>query len=602
MNLLKNFSISALLMGLSACGGDSSAPVAATGEAKALGDTVAVAPASTPTPSYSGMTLGAATHFQQGWNIAVLQYAKAVGAGDVRDEISWSDVEQTAGTYTFSSPRTAYIDSVASSGVKTTLLLQGGNRNYDGGDTPYTDAGRAAFGRFAVAVLDRFPSVKTIEIGNEFNGNDFVSGPVKNAGYGDRQNYYALMLKAVHDAVKAKHPDVKILGGAAHSIPVGYYKVLFDKGALDNMDGIVIHPYTTEPEQFARQIQVLKTAMGSKPLPIYATEYAREIDSAPDTASYLVKMTAAMAAAGVAGADWYALTQEGPANAIWYKKVALTTFSGALTQPGQAYKLMATQVLNQGPAKQVAIDDFTYGYTFGDKVMVLWGAPRTLNFSGSAKYYNGQGEAIAKPDAISQDNPVVIVSDTPITYGGNLTLGSTGLVADSYDQFDYLNTPVTSGAYQGRWAYYDYSVQRLVLEPMSGFGGGEVSWASWTPFITDYWRRPFFIQANSMAPVDFGNASSPNVYKAVLRYTAARSQSLTIKGAWDVQAESADGVDVTVQLNGKSILTTVFKGHYDMNIPGVTVNPGDRIDFVLGPNATVAGGDVTTYRIKIYGS
>lgn len=597
----KTLSVAALLLGLSGCGGgEASAPIASTGSVTASGSAVVVTPAAAP--NFTAMTLGAATHFQQGWNISALQSAKDVGAGDIRDEISWDDVEQTPGNYAFTSSRSNYIDTVATSGLKTTLLLTGGNRNYDGGNTPYTDAGRAAFAKFAVAVLDRFPSVKTIEIGNEYNGDSFVNGPVKNAGYGDRQNYYALMLKAVHDAVKAKHADVKILGGAAHSIPVGYYKVLFDKGALDNMDGIVIHPYTTEPEQFARQIQVLKTAMGSKQLPIYATEYAREIDSETDTADYLVKMTAAMAASGVTGADWYALRQEGPANAIWYKKVALTTFAGVLTQPGQAFKLMTSQVLNQGAARQVAIDDFTYGYSFGDKVMVLWGAPRTLSFSGSAKFYNARGEAIAKPDRISQDSPIVIVSDTAITYGGNLTLGASGLVADSYDQFDYQNTPATSGAYQGRWAYYDYSVQRSLLEPMSNMDGGEVSWTVWTPYIGSNWRRPFFIHATSMAPVDFGNASTPNVYKAALRFTAARAQTLTIKGTWDVQASSVDGVDVTVQLNGRNVLTTVFKGHYDMNIPGVSVNPGDRIDFILGPNATVAGGDITSYRIKIYGS
>lgn len=598
---LKTLWAGLLLLALSGCGGDdASAPISATSSVTTSSSAPVVAAAAAPT--FTSMTLGAATHFQQGWDISALQSAKDVGASDIRDEISWDEVEQTPGSYAFTSSRSNYIDTVATSGVKTTLLLTGGNRNYDGGNTPYTDAGRAAFSKFAVAVLDRFPTVKTIEIGNEYNGDSFVNGPVKNAGYGDRQNYYALMLKAVYDAVKAKHPDVKILGGAAHSIPVGYYQVLFDKGALDNMDGIVIHPYTTEPEQFARQIQVLKTAMGSKQLPIYATEYAREIDSETDTADYLVKMTVAMAASGVTGADWYALRQEGPANAIWYKKVALTTFAGALTQPGQAFKMMTNQVLSQGAAKQVAIDDFTYGYSFGDKVMVLWGAPRTLSFSGSAKFYNAHGELIAKPDQVSQDSPVVIVSDAAITYGGNLTLGTTRLVADSYDQFDYQNAPLTSGAYQGRWAYYDFAVQSSVLEPMSALGGGEVSWTVWTPYIGSNWRRPFFIQANNLAPVDFGNASTPNVYKAALRYTAAKAQTLTIKGAWDVQASSVDGVDVTVQVNGKSVLTTVFKGHYDMNIPGVNVDQGDRIDFILGPNMTVTGGDITAYRIKIYGA
>jgi hypothetical protein len=61
-----------------------------------------------------------------------------------------------------------------------------------------------------------------------------------------------------------------------------------------------------------------------------------------------------------------------------------------------------------------------------------------------------------------------------------------------------------------------------------------------------------------------------------------------------------DGVDLTVQVNGHSILSTSFNGHYDMKLTNVVLQKGDVVDVIVGTNATVAGGDGTTYRVQIY--
>ena len=598
--------ITALALIVSACGsgGGGSTTGGDVTSASPLG-TAQPAPTPTqtsvPTTITPALTLGAATHFAQGWPLSALQAAKTIGAASVRDGVSWSDIELTPGNYNFTSPYVSFVDGVVQSGVPITLVLQGGNPNYDNGYTPYTDAGRAAFARFAVATLDRFPSVKAIEIGNEFNSQDFVTGPVKDAAYGDRQVYYAKMLKSVYDAVKAKHPNVMVLGGAAHSIPVGYYKVLFEQGALDTMDGIVIHPYTTEPEQLGRQLDVLRAAMGAKQRPIYATEFSIQVDSQKATADYLTKMVSVMAAANVAGADWYALRQQGPANALWFKQVGLSTFSGELTLPGRAFQMMTQKVLNQGAAKRFAIDDFTYAYTFGANTMVIWGEPRSFSFNGSARFYDSTGQEIAKPDRIAADSPITIVSQSPITLGGNLVLSDSGLVADSFDQFDYTNQTIRTGDYAGRWSYYDYSIQRQVLEPLSGLGGGEVIWTSWFPFISDLWRRPLFVLPGSLQVADFSNATTPDAYKVVLRYTSEKDQAVAIKASWTIAAQSADGMDVLVRVNGQTVATAVGKGTLTTNLSGVALRRGDKVDFVVGQNATI-NGDGMDYRIKIYRS
>ena len=175
----------------------------------------------------------------------------------------------------------------------------------DGGQTPYTDAGRAAFADYVAAVLERFPSIGTIEIGNEFNGNNFVSGPVKNAGYDLRDDYYVKLLAAVHQKISVDFPNVKILGGATHSVPVGgYLRSTFDLGAL-NYSTDRCAPYKSDPENIGDHLGLLKMAMGSARQPIYVTEFGDNFQSLQEAPSYLVRMVSAMAGAGVHTATWY---------------------------------------------------------------------------------------------------------------------------------------------------------------------------------------------------------------------------------------------------------------------------------------------------------
>ncbi len=604
MRRFQNAWMMSILLLLGACGGGGGSEDVST-----VTTPVAVAtPTPTPTPTATPvavvpnkMVLGAATAFaQQGWDFSILDTARTMGATTLRDGVSWSDIETTAGTYQFSSAKVNYLDTLIAKGFSVTLLMGDSNPLYDSGYTVYTDAGRAAYAKYVVATLDRFPGVKSIEISNEYNAFNFVTGPVLTGGYGPRQQYYYDMLRTVYTAVKASHPDVKVLGGAAIDIPVGYFKPLFALGALNYMDGITIHPYDTDPEQLEKQLGILRTAMGTTPRPIYVTEFAKELDSIPDTASYLVKATTVMATSGVAEADWYALRQQGSASNIWYKNVALASFSGQVLAPGQAFQMMSQQVLAKGAGTRIAVDDFTYAYEFGQNAMVIWGEPRSLTVTASAKFYNAQGAQIAQPTAITEDSPIIIVSDTPLVYGGNVTLGATQLVADSYDQFDFTYDVSGPATYEGPWAYYAYGTRRQTFDVMYTQGGGEISSSDWMPYIGSNSLRPFTMSANKLNPVDFGTASSPDIYKPVLRYTSPVSGSFNINGTWDVGSGSVDGVDLTVQVNAQTVLSTTFTGHYDMAVKNVTINKGDVVNVIMGTNKNVTGGDSTAYRVKIY--
>jgi hypothetical protein len=587
---------------LGGCGGsDSGGTAAAPATAPISATPTAVATAAPVITSPNTMAIGAATAFdQQGWDLSILDTAKSLGATTLRDGVQWSNIETSPGVYQFNANGGAYLDTLIQKGFAVTLLISDSNPLYDGGNTVYTDAGRAAYARYVVATLNRYPGVKAIEISNEYNAFNFVSGPVRDEGYGPRQQYYFNMLESVYQAVKATHANVKVLGGAALGIPVGYFKPLFDLGALNYMDGLVVHPYTTDPEQFEKQIAILRTAMGSTPRPIHVTEFSQELDSVTDTANYLVKSVAVMATAGVAEADWYALRQQGTPNNIWYKNVALAAFDGQILPLGQSYKLLTQLVLSKGAGVRLAVDDFTYAYRFGSNAMIIWGEPRSLTVTARAKFYNALGAEIAQPSAITADDPIIVVSDDPIVYGSNVQLGATQVIADSYTQFDYSNDLLGPATFEGPWSYYAFGVTDQRFNTLYTQGGGEISSSSWTPYLGSDSLRPLNITANSLNPVDFGAAGTPNVFKPDLRYTASMSGTFTLSGTWDVASGSADGVDLVVQINGRTILSNTFDGHYNMDIKNVALNKGDILNVIVGPNNTVVGGDNTTFRLKIY--
>jgi hypothetical protein len=603
---------SVLLLG--GCGGGGGA----ASETSAGSPAVVVVPATSPTPAPAAapaatptstpvsatpntMILGTAAAFaQQGWDFSILQTAKLIGSMAIRDGVGWDNIEKSRGDYTFTSSSLNWINTVVDSGFPVTVLFGGSNPLYDNGKTPYTDEGRTAFANFVVATLDHYPKIKAIEIANEYNAFNFVTGPVLNDGYPARQRYYFETLKSVYNAVKSTHPDVKVLGGAAIAIPVGYFKPLFALGGLNYMDGLVVHPYTTDPEQLDKQLTVLKLAMGANAKPIHMTEFARELDSVPDTADYLVKSVAVMAAAGVAEADWYALRQQGGPNDIWYKNVALASFSGAVLPPGQGFKIMSTQVLAKGAGRRIVTDPSVYAYQFGQNAMVVWGDPRSLTVKANAKFYNSQGVEIAQPATINAKSPTIIVSDNPLIYGDTVVLGSSQLVADSYDQFDFTNSLDGSTRFEGPWTYFAYGVRSQVYTQAYTQGGAEVASSDWMPYIGIDWLRPFNINANTVSPVDYNTGGSADAYKAILRYTSPYDGKFDISGVWDVNANSADGIDVQVVVNSQTVLATIFNGHYDMSLKGISLKQGDVITFVVGPNKNAVGTDTTNYRIKMY--
>ena len=274
------------------------------------------------------MRLGVDTHFEQGWSVSTfLPYAADFGAQTIRDNISWDRVETTRGVYDFSSYNTSYVRDVSDAGFSLTIDFIAVNPLYNSGDTVVSQADIDAYADFIVATLDEFDNIEQIEIGNEFNGS-FVWGPAAGGSFQDRANYYTNILKTVYTEVKASHPDVTVIGGALHSIPVGYVEYLRGgpDNAFDYMDGLSFHPYRSAPEHVDDQIAYLKSVLGTDAVPLYATEVGQEYSDADlgDASAFMLKMVSLLGSAGIEELDWYALVDE-PINGDieWYPNMGL---------------------------------------------------------------------------------------------------------------------------------------------------------------------------------------------------------------------------------------------------------------------------------------
>lgn len=95
------------------------------------------------------------------------------GIAQFRDEQYWQNVEPTLttpATYTFAAYQ-PYMAAAAAAGLNPLMELTFANTNYDGGNTPFSDAGRAGYSNYGKALLAKYGSqVTAVEIWNEYNG------------------------------------------------------------------------------------------------------------------------------------------------------------------------------------------------------------------------------------------------------------------------------------------------------------------------------------------------------------------------------------------------------------------------------------------------
>lgn len=525
-----------------------------------------------------GPRLGAASNFGQTWDPAMLDAAEALGVTDLRDAVYWrhgeTDDAYRLGKYDF---LTLYPKLLPARGMHLTAILNEGHPDHDGGVTPHSPGAVDAFGAFGAYLAGTLAAIDTIEVGNEMNSATFTSGPMRAADLAGKAAFHTALLAATRDAVKAVRPDVTILGGAAHSIPLAWFRALSEAGAPAIMDQAVIHPYTTPPEQLRRQIALLRAVPGFADMPLAATEFGDEAAaSAPAT---LMKYYCQMALSGVVRADWYPLNPRGD---------GLTPLIGpdhAPTDTGRAFALIRARMEGR-PVRDLSPDPFTYGCVFGQDSAVIWGAPRAVALAPGLRALSPSGAPVPAP-TLSRETPLVILSDGPlIALGDSLSLGPQRVVADSHDQFAYPGAP---GDPFTRFARSGAQIARFALRE-----GQETGGVPWTPYLGIAEDGMLRMDASFLLPSGGGEAPAEIVH----RYVADRAQGLQLAARLAPSAGSSDGVTAQITLNGAPLLTRVVTRDEVLRPAPFDMAPGDVLDIAIGPGASPEG-DATLYRFTL---
>ena len=524
-------------------------------------------------------SLGAAINLSQGVQPGLVEQARALGLLHLRDGMNWGRVERAEGVYSFEGPRTRFPDTIGQTGSAVTIVTNWGNPIYDNGDTPYSPHALRALSDYVAALTGRFPAIDGIEVGNEFNGVNFVRGPLRKMTSTERARAYVPMLRAASKGAKAARPDLRVLGGATHSLPGGYLWQIMDDGGADYMDALAVHPYTTLAEQFVRQMAVLRRHPVLAQLPVEVTEFGTP--GAGRAPAHMLRNYCQFALGGVTRAIWF------PGNLRGEKMAPLFTPKGLVTPAGRAFQLISGRMAERS-VMDASDDAFTYGCQFGNDVMVLWGAPRAVKLADGVVALDATGARIAAPAILDPVAPVVLISDqSPISEA--VMLGPQVLVADSFYQFAYPEEDETLVKGDG-FERFARKGQKTI--PLRTLPGQERSGVPWFPYRGHPDHRDIRLTADSLLP-----GGDKDI---VHRYTSPSAQILHLRARFAPGERSEDGVKVVVYVGGTERLVAEATAEVplEIDLPDLALTSGDVIEIAVSDNGTPKG-DVTEYRISL---
>ncbi|WP_118137369.1 hypothetical protein [Oceanicella sp. SM1341] len=524
---------------------------------------LALAGAPLPAAAQRAMEYGVQLHFSQGWPLALYGRLDTLGNPPIRDSLPWALVEREPGVFEYPPHLAAYMEELRARGMTMIMTFAHRNPLYDGGETPYTPEGRAAFAAYVVQALKDWGGlIRAVEIGNEINGN-FVTGPAAQ----DRAGSYAALLEVVYAAVKAHDPQVLVLGGATHSVPLGLFREMFEDGALQAMDGIALHPYRPVPEHLDTELSQLRALMeefgGAKP--VYATEFTHAFTDPAEAPSYMARMLALMVDSGVREAYWYALLDQEA-----YPDTGLIDDNGRQKPAFEAFRFLRRVLLGAGELERLSDDPLLHHYAFGpegaaNRAQVIWGAPRLVPLPPGADVYapDGTPRAGAAEIRIGPDPVVVVGPET-------LRPGPTGVLGDALLQFGH--------------APWDYAVVGAdgKAVPLT-----RIDW-EWTSYLGTPWSKPLRVNADSLVPG--GGGASPLAVSET--FVSPEAGEMLLDAAWTVTKDTSDGVTLEILLNGTRLMAAEVRGHMALEDFPVTLGKGDRLEFRVGPGETVSGDNV----------
>lgn len=241
----------------------------------------------------------------------------AIGVRHVRTDATWGQIEKSPGVFTFPVDLDREVAAMQKAGIRPLLIPDYGNPLYDGGVTPSSPAGIAAYARFAAAVAAHYPQAD-IDVYNEFDFR-FNKGRC-----GTTPQCYLQLLRPAAAAIRAASPQAAI--GAPSTAGIGvnsdWLNAFVGGGGLADLSAISLHPYVqpAAPESLGPDLAALNTtvvaAHGGAPVPIWFSEFG--YSTVPGwvnerhQAAYLVRSELVGLEHGMTRFYWYDAVDDSP--------------------------------------------------------------------------------------------------------------------------------------------------------------------------------------------------------------------------------------------------------------------------------------------------
>lgn len=239
--------------------------------------------------SYS-FDLGVGTHLSSYPNElpSYVSTIKDIGFNSIRDEISWQSVEQKPGVFSIpnnvSKTDAAFNELSGKDNISSVFILSYGNNMYTKGGYPNSEIDIEKFSEYVSWVVKRYKGkIKYYEIWNEWLLGTGVPDK-KSKRPGDA--IYLELIKTASHIIRKEDPSAIIITGSINPLkPIdrNWMYGLVNKGLLNYVDGLSIHPYSFQfknnyiqsPEGNISQLDLFESALKSitgKEIPLYITE------------------------------------------------------------------------------------------------------------------------------------------------------------------------------------------------------------------------------------------------------------------------------------------------------------------------------------------
>lgn len=264
---------------------------------------------------------GVNTHMNHYYNLssALIRTLALAGFSHIRDSLEWPRVESgSPGNYAVDPQYDAMIADAKANGIIPLLVTGYRNPLYDGGHTPSTPDGLAAYGRYQSWWLEHFAgTTNDIETYNEY----YMAG-FNDSACGITGACFVELMKAAYQQTHADNPNANVIADIGpNKGDTSFRDQILSLGGLAYLDSINAHIYTfAGPEgDLDTQIQSLRTAAdahGGAGKPIWISEQG--YPTAPsfggsmlDQARKSIRNDTIMIANGVSQFYWYDALNDG---------------------------------------------------------------------------------------------------------------------------------------------------------------------------------------------------------------------------------------------------------------------------------------------------